>query len=364
MQMMKNNLQSLAITVGNALLPVLNDLLQTITPMIERFGDWMSRNRPLVATIAKTAAAVGALMLGVSAVSAVVGVVAKGLSMASVAMKGFGIASKLAMNPIVAIGASVALAATTFYGLYKESTRASASLRVQAGIQERASEKTLDQRIEIESLFRSLKRLNPTTQEYKDKLAEIDRISPGIVEKYKLQEGAIRNLERAEKDLIGQMMRRAEIEAAQEMLSEATKERMQLEEQAKAQAGQGKFSQFIQGFGDYDNTLDRVNERLADARNREQALLNRVASDEIAGSLSASDRSQAAESIGGLGSIFGVIAKAINPEAVRQESTTENITREKQTIDINVNAPDGTTVTSSASGGGGMAIPVTTSTRR
>lgn len=364
MQMMKNNLQGLGITIGNALLPMVNDLLQTLTPLIERFADWMQRNRPLVVVIAKTAAVVGGLMLAISGVSAVVGVVSKGLSMASVAMKGFGIASKLAMNPVVAIGTAVALAATTFYGLYKESTRASASMRVQSSISERASNKILDQRVEIEGLFRSLKRLNPETQEYKDKLSELDRLSPGLVNKYKLQEGAIRSLEAAEKDLVSQMQRRAEIESAKELLSEVTKERMQLEQQAEAQKDQGAFSQFIQGFGDYDNTLDRVNERLADAKAKEAALLNRVASDEILSNITAQDRAQAASIFSSLGGVFRTTADVLNPESARQESITESKTTQEQTVKIEFTGlPEGMTA-SVAGGGSGMAIPVTTSTRK
>lgn len=46
--------------IGAALIPVLNDLLATVTPYLAAIGKWVKENRQLAVTIAKIAAAVGA----------------------------------------------------------------------------------------------------------------------------------------------------------------------------------------------------------------------------------------------------------------------------------------------------------------
>ena len=59
-QLLKNNLNVLAITVGNALLPALGDAITAITPVIQSFAAWAKANPELIAGTVKI---VGGLLL-------------------------------------------------------------------------------------------------------------------------------------------------------------------------------------------------------------------------------------------------------------------------------------------------------------
>jgi TP901 family phage tail tape measure protein len=77
MAKLKNTVTALAIQVGNALLPIVNSLVESLGPIISKVTDWISRNPELTKTIVKIVAALGALALIISAVSFAVGVYAK-----------------------------------------------------------------------------------------------------------------------------------------------------------------------------------------------------------------------------------------------------------------------------------------------
>jgi TP901 family phage tail tape measure protein len=77
MAKLKNTVTALAIQVGNALLPIVNSLVESFGPIISKVTDWISRNPELTKTIVKIVAALGALALIISAVSFAVGVYAK-----------------------------------------------------------------------------------------------------------------------------------------------------------------------------------------------------------------------------------------------------------------------------------------------
>lgn len=72
--------EAAAISAGNALLPILVELIKAITPIIQKISAWIQRNPKLVATIGKIIAIVAMAAIGISALSFVVGGLAKGFS--------------------------------------------------------------------------------------------------------------------------------------------------------------------------------------------------------------------------------------------------------------------------------------------
>jgi TP901 family phage tail tape measure protein len=291
LEQMKTRLTNVAISLGEALIPLVSKAVEKITPLIEKFSTWVSENRGTVKTIMKVAAAVGGLALAVSAVSGIVGIATKAFAIYKYGVIAFNAVVKAARiaqiawnaamsaNPLglfigVAVAAGAAVAALS--SEFSSQTRAQ---RLNNEVQKRALDNTIDQRVEMDLLFGKLKKLNPESESYKNNLAKLERLQPGVTKQYNLQKGAIDDLTIAHKDLIEQMDKKAERDAAQQMLTESSKNILELEQKLKTQKDQGAFSEFIQGFGDYDNTKTRLIERLAEAREKRTMLRSRLNQD-------------------------------------------------------------------------------------
>lgn len=67
LEIVKNNMQSLSITIGTQLLPIVNDLLKKILPLIKGFADWAKDNPGTVKTILGITVAISALNFAISA---------------------------------------------------------------------------------------------------------------------------------------------------------------------------------------------------------------------------------------------------------------------------------------------------------
>ena len=63
LEKLKVQFQDIAITIGTALMPTLKKLLETITPIITKVGDWISKHPQLTTIILASVGALGALML-------------------------------------------------------------------------------------------------------------------------------------------------------------------------------------------------------------------------------------------------------------------------------------------------------------
>ena len=226
MAKLKNSLRALAITVGNALLPVVNSLVESVAPMIKSAGEWMRKNKGLVTTIVKIGAVIGVASMAVSAFSFVIGGFQKALAIGRAAMVAFNFV--MALNPAVAVAAGIVALGVAVYSVAKAMDFSTASERVNSEVKQRALDKTIDQRVELAILFNTLRKTKEGTDAYKGALDKIDKMSPGLVQKYQLQEKNLRNIERAEKDLTSQIMKRAEVEARAEILKEKVKEQMKL----------------------------------------------------------------------------------------------------------------------------------------
>lgn len=295
MAKLKNNLKALAITVGNALIPVINDLVSTISPYLQAAGKWMQNNKGTVTTIVKVVAAISALAIGISAVSFAIGIYQKAVAIAKIVQIGWNMA--MAANPIgLLVAGAVALGAVfgMLHSAYSGLTQAQES---DNEVRARALEKTLDQRIEVRELFNTLRKAKQGTEEYKNALVKIDAIQPGLTDKYNLQEKSIRNLNAAEKELIGTLMQKATIEARAEVAKEKMKEAIRKSE------GGSETDTWIQGImrmGVGDESVNKLKKL------------------ESAGLMKESER------------LFTVNERAkeeaANPEQAKQESTLKNTT--------------------------------------
>lgn len=74
-QLMKNAVTALGISIGNALLPAVGAVADAVGPIVQSIGAWASRNQALVATLAAIAAAVAGVVFGFLGLSLAVALV-------------------------------------------------------------------------------------------------------------------------------------------------------------------------------------------------------------------------------------------------------------------------------------------------
>jgi len=86
MAIAKNNFEALSITIGTELIPMVNDLLKSITPIIKGAIDWVRNNKELTKTFIKIAIGVSAFMFVLSALSTIFGVVTAAVAFFSLAL--------------------------------------------------------------------------------------------------------------------------------------------------------------------------------------------------------------------------------------------------------------------------------------
>lgn len=132
----------------------------------------------------------------------------------------------MSANPIFLIIAGVAALGLGIYGLVKAFNQKTAAEQAGEDVRERALENTVDQRVEITQLFMALRSAKQGSEAYAGILKQINQIQPGIVEKYNLQAKSLAKISEAEKELTRNIMKRAEAEAAAELLKEAVREKI------------------------------------------------------------------------------------------------------------------------------------------
>lgn len=225
---LKNQFMALAITVGNALLPVVSELVSSISPLLQSAGRWMQRNKALVSTIAKIALAVSAFSFALSGVAFVIGGVQKAIAVASIAFKAFNLL--FLASPIGGFVVALAAVAAGAYAITKAFTAASASEQLNNEIKDRALEKSADQRLEVVSLFNTLKKLKSGTDEYRSTIQKIDAMQPGITKKYLDQNGVLKNAIGLQKELTASIIKRAEAEVRAEMYKESFRKELDIRE--------------------------------------------------------------------------------------------------------------------------------------
>ena len=132
-QLAKNAISAAAITIGNALLPVISELFTAIAPVLKSFGEWASKNQELVAIIAGVAAGIAALIVTIAGMTLIVQGAAlayASFKLAAEFVKGLHLATKIATaaqwawntamsaNPIGLIVIAIAAVVGAIYLLY------------------------------------------------------------------------------------------------------------------------------------------------------------------------------------------------------------------------------------------------------
>jgi len=76
MEKLKTSFQDMAISIGTALMPVLEQVIKYVKPIIEKIGQWISDNPELTKTILLVAGAVGGLLLFLGTLGMMIGPIA------------------------------------------------------------------------------------------------------------------------------------------------------------------------------------------------------------------------------------------------------------------------------------------------
>lgn len=331
MQIMKNNLQSLAISLGNAVIPLITEMVAAITPVVKKMGAWMKQNKGAVKTIVKIAAVIGGLAAAVSAVSFVVGIATKAFGIYKAVVNGISMVTKaitalqwlwnaaMMANPIGLIIGLVAGLTAGVYALSQAFSTQTTAERLSGEVRKRALEATIDQRVEVTMLFAALRKAEAGTAEYNSTLEKLEQIQPGIIEQYNLMEGKLEDINRAEKDLTASILKRAEAEARAELIKEKLKEAQTLKDE-----GPGWFDSLNSMMGGLDADVMN-NLRIQSLENEAAILADQQAQAEI------EDK------------------KAVNPKKTETTTTTNNNQNQNVTVDFK-NLPAGAEV--SGMGGG------------
>ena len=277
LEIAKNNMQALSITLGTTLLPLITDLIKSATPAINSFRDWAKANKPLVRSIANIAAKLAGVAFVISGLAFTVGLFTKAMSVARVAsrlynvaigvtgalsgvaniaigkstlaLKAYTITTKLAaaaqkawnlitsLNPIIKITAGV-IALGAAVAAWASSTKgATAEQKIANEVNNRALENTIDQRAELGVLFATLRKVEEGSTQYNRTLERLNEIQPGIVEKHNLQVKSLEAINAAEKELAASILERAKAEARAQLIRETSQKELELRLAAEQGAG-------------------------------------------------------------------------------------------------------------------------------
>ena len=121
----QNGVQAVGISVGTALLPSLNSILKTVTPLLIGFGEWAQKNEGLVTTIVLIGGALSGLVIALPIIAGVIGAIGTiGTAIGAVTaafpvLAGIGTVIAVAGGPITLIIAGVVLLGIAIHSLIK-----------------------------------------------------------------------------------------------------------------------------------------------------------------------------------------------------------------------------------------------------
>jgi len=209
MQQAKQKFVNVAITLGTALLPAITDVMKAVTPLIDRFSTWIKNNPELTSNILKTVAAIGALSLAGSGLGFVIGGVTKALSVLG--------------GPVTLAIAAVGTLAAVMTNLNSVYNRTYKALEIGNSIRERTLMSTIDQRLEVNQLFKSLRNTVIGSEQYNKSLVKLEEIQPGVTKQFNLQNEKLRNLKGAYDSVTESILKQAQAQAALEIARENIK---------------------------------------------------------------------------------------------------------------------------------------------
>lgn len=332
LQLAKNQLKSISITIGQALLPVLVDLLQALAPMLKSFGRWAKENKKMLSTIVKVVAAVAAFSAGVSGIAFVISGFAKVMVFGLRAVQMFN--AGLLSTPVGWIVAGIGAIGVAVYALTRNWSRLSDEERLARDLKEDVISAASDQLVQSKLLFRELERLQVGTEEYNNVLAKLEEMQPGITKQYNLQEGALKDLAAAEAALTKNIMERATAQAVAEKMSETMKEIVELQLE-------GPEKESFWGVMDQE-TLNQIHSARIQGLQGQFEMLANV---------------QTGLEMGQFDQIMQGTFNPLNTEAAANEETINNNTTESSEVTIDFkNVPVGTQITQTG-GGAGINMP-------
>ena len=184
-------------------------------------------------------------------------------------------------------------------------------------------------------LFQTLRKAEESSEKYNSTLKRLNEIQPGIIEKYNLQAKSLERINLAEKELIANIMKRAETEARTELIKEKIKKSMQLREESKEYTG---FMENIM-YGD-----SRKRKAIAQANELEQEA-NTLANQQVESEMS--DKNM----------------DVVSPGRTQQQQLIERFEKRQETLTIDFkNLPPGVEV--SGGGSAGITMPTVGNTRK
>jgi TP901 family phage tail tape measure protein len=212
---MRNQFDALTIKIGNAVLPIMNQLMKEVAPIVEGIANWIERNKGLAETLAKMIVVGGSAAIIISGIAFAVGAYQKAAVLARIAQTTLN-ASILA-NPYVLAG--VAIVGVT--GLIMKYTGSLDTVMTKQKMLDHVSDtvtnRFAEQQVEVQTLFETLRSSGSKTKEFSDALSKLESIQPGITAKYDLQTKAINNQNIAEKELIKTLRKKMEEEVLREV---------------------------------------------------------------------------------------------------------------------------------------------------
>ena len=211
----KEKFRNVAITLGTALLPAITDVINSVTPMIERVADWTRKNPELTATILKVTAGVGAAALTISGLGYAIGGVTKALSILG--------------GPVTLAIAGISALAYAVSNAHQMYDKVNSSININKDAQRLAMLNTIDQRIEVNKLFKVLENSKIGTENYTSALGKLEEIQPGVVKKFKLENEALRNLKGAYDSVTESIIKQGKIKVLQEKSDASIKAAMTAE---------------------------------------------------------------------------------------------------------------------------------------
>lgn len=102
---MEDSFQQLEVTLGKALLPTVNRLLEAIIPMVEKFGQWAEKNPDLIVQLTGVSIAVGGISSAILVLQPIVKTISAAFSILSAVFGLLGVSAAGALNAVFAIGA-------------------------------------------------------------------------------------------------------------------------------------------------------------------------------------------------------------------------------------------------------------------
>ena len=243
----------------------------------------------------------------------------------------------MAINvPTVVVIAAVAALAVGVYALTKAFSFNTRAQRLNGEVSKRALKNSIDQRVEVSLLFKTLRKVNVGSAEYTETLKKIEAMQPGITKEYNLQAGALDDMNRAEKALTKSIIKRAEEQARAELLSEKVRERIEREQDGP-------------GFMDYMSSISSYIQSFQTAGLIQAQSAEDIKNADIA-SLKADEQF-----------LSDQISETLNPKKATAENMSKTITENKESVTVDFkNLPYGVAVNGSS--GANILMPTTGST--